>query len=160
MLNDIEVLDQPDTNFWVKAAYLIPDTPYANIKPGETGVKFVPISRMVPRSFITNIKSGDALRVGTPTLARGIAFGGDTGVSRVDFSSDGGKSWQQAELGKDEGKYSFRQWQINFAVPVKGAQVLMVRCTNSNAETQPNTPNWNPGGFLRNVIEQTPIVVA
>jgi hypothetical protein len=38
--------------------------------------------------------------------------------------------------------------------------VLMVRCTNSNAETQLNTPNWNPGGFLRNVIEQTPIVVA
>src|SRR6266705_1227436 len=109
MLNGIEVLDQPDTNFWVKAAYLIPDTPYANIKPGETGVKFVPISRMVPRSFITNIKSGDALRVGTPTLARGISFGGDTGVSRVDFSSDGGKSWQQADLGNDEGKYGFRQ---------------------------------------------------
>jgi DMSO/TMAO reductase YedYZ molybdopterin-dependent catalytic subunit len=160
MLNDIEVLDQPDTNFWVKAAYLIPDTPYANTKPGETGVKFVPISRMVPRSFITNIKSGDALRDGTPTLARGIAFGGDTGVSRVDFSSDGGRSWQQAELGNDEGKYGFRQWQINFAVPVKGAQVLMVRCTNSNGETQPDTPNWNPGGFMRNVIEQTAVVVA
>jgi DMSO/TMAO reductase YedYZ molybdopterin-dependent catalytic subunit len=160
MLNDIEVLDQPDTNFWVKSAYLIPDTPYANIKPGETGVKFVPISRLVPRSFITNINAGDTLQAGASTLARGIAFGGNTGVSRVDFSSDGGKSWQQAELGKDEGKYSFRQWQINFAVPVKGAQVLMVRCTNSNAETQPNTPNWNPGGFLRNVIEQTPIVVA
>jgi DMSO/TMAO reductase YedYZ molybdopterin-dependent catalytic subunit len=160
MLNDIEVLDQPDTNFWVKSAYLIPDTPYANVKPGETGVKFVPISRLVPRSFITNINAGDTLQAGAPTLARGIAFGGNTGVSRVDFSSDGGKSWQQAELGKDEGKYSFRQWQINFAVPVKGAQVLMVRCTNSNAETQPNTPNWNPGGFLRNVIEQTPIVVA
>jgi DMSO/TMAO reductase YedYZ molybdopterin-dependent catalytic subunit len=160
MLNDIEVLDQPDTNFWVKAAYLIPDRPYANIKPGETGVKFVPISRMVPRSFITNIKSGDALRVGIPTLARGIAFGGNTGVSRVDFSSDGGKSWQQAELGNDEGKYGFRQWQIHFGVPRKGAQVLMVRCTNSNGEVQPGTPNWNPGGFMRNVIEQTPIIAA
>jgi DMSO/TMAO reductase YedYZ molybdopterin-dependent catalytic subunit len=160
MLNDIEVLDQPDTNFWVKAAYLIPDTPYANIKPGETGVKFVPISRMVPRSFITNIKAGETVRAGNPTLARGIAFGGDAGVSRVDFSSDGGKSWQQAALGNDEGKYGFRQWQINFAVPVKGAQVLMVRCTNSNGETQPDTPNWNPGGFMRNVIEQTAVVVA
>jgi DMSO/TMAO reductase YedYZ molybdopterin-dependent catalytic subunit len=160
MLNDIEVLGQPDTNFWVKAAYLIPDTPYANTKPGETGVKFVPISRMVPRSFITNIKAGDTVRAGTPTLARGIAFGGDAGVSGVDFSSDGGKSWQQAELGNDEGKYSFRQWLINFAVPVKGAQVLMVRCTNSNGETQPDTPNWNPGGFMRNVIEQTAVVVA
>src|ERR1700730_8570733 len=27
MLNDIEVLDQPDTNYWTKIAYTIPDTP-------------------------------------------------------------------------------------------------------------------------------------
>ena len=56
----------------------------------------VPINRMVPRSFITNIKAGDTLQAGAPTLVRGIAFGGDTGVARVDFSSDGGKSWQPA----------------------------------------------------------------
>jgi DMSO/TMAO reductase YedYZ molybdopterin-dependent catalytic subunit len=159
MLNDIEVLDQPDTNYWMKTAYTIPDTPHASIKPGETGFKSVPISRMVPRSFITNIKAGDKLPAGAPTLARGIAFGGDSGVSRVDFSGDGGKSWQPAQLGKDEGKYSFRQWQISFTPPA-GTQVLMARCTSSSGETQPDTPNWNPSGFMRNVIEPTAVVVA
>jgi DMSO/TMAO reductase YedYZ molybdopterin-dependent catalytic subunit len=159
MLNDIELLDQPDTNFWTKTAYTIPDTPHANVQPGQTGVKVVPISRMVPRSFITNIKPGDALQAGAPMLARGIAFGGDAGVSRVDFSSDGGNTWQQAQLGKDEGKYSFRQWQIRFAAPARGSQVLMARCTSSG-ETQPDTPNWNSSGFMRNVIEQTPVLVA
>ena len=49
---------QPDDNFWTKTAYTIPDTPHADVKPGQTGVKMVPINRMVPRSFITNIKSG------------------------------------------------------------------------------------------------------
>ncbi len=160
MLNDIEVLDQPDANYWTKTAYTIPDTPHANIQPGETGVKFVPISRMVPRSFITNIKEGDTLKVGAVTLARGIAFGGDSGVSRVDFSADGGTSWQPAELGKDEGKYSFRQWQISFTPSAAGAQMLMVRCTSSSGETQPATPNWNPSGFMRNVIEQTAVAAA
>jgi DMSO/TMAO reductase YedYZ molybdopterin-dependent catalytic subunit len=160
MLNDIEVLDQPDTNYWMKTAYTIPDTPHASVKPGETGFKSVPISRMVPRSFITNIKAGDTLRAGAATLVRGIAFGGDTGVARVDFSSDGGKSWQQAQLGSDEGKYSFRQWQIQLAVPARGDYVLMVRCTSSSGETQPDTPNWNPAGFMRNVIERTAVVVA
>ena len=119
----------------------------------------VPINKMVPRSFITNIKAGDKLQAGAPTLARGIAFGGDTGVARVDFSSDGGKSWQQAQLGRDEGKYSFRQWQLSFT-PAAGAHVLMVRCTSSSGETQPDTPNWNPSGFMRNVIERTPTVAA
>jgi len=160
MLNDIEVLDQPDTNYWMKAAYTIPDTPHASVKPGETGFNVVPISRMVPRSFITNINPGDKLRTGAPTLARGIAFGGDSAVSRVDFSSDGGKNWQPAQLGKDEGKYSFRQWQISFTPPAAGEQVLMVRCVSTSGETQPDTPNWNPGGFMRNVIEQTAVVVA
>jgi len=157
MLNYIEVLDQPDTNYWMKTAYTIPDTPHASVRPGETGFKTVPINRMVPRSFITNVKEGDKLKAGAAMLARGIAFGGDTGVARVDFSSNGGKSWQQAQLGKDEGKYSFRQWQFSFT-PATGAQVLMVRCTSSSGEAQPDTPNWNPSGFMRNVIEQMPVV--
>jgi DMSO/TMAO reductase YedYZ molybdopterin-dependent catalytic subunit len=160
MLNDIEVLDQPDTNYWTATAYRIPDTPYANVRLGQTDVNLVPINRMLPRSLITNIKPGDTLRARAPTLARGIAFGGDRGVSHVDFSSDGGKTWQPAQLGKDEGKYSFRQWQITFTAPVQGSQVLMARCTSSSGETQPDTPNWNPSGFMRNVIEPTPVVVA
>ena len=158
MLNDIEVLDRPDDNFWTKTAYTIPDTPHADIKPGETGVKFVPINKMVPRSFVTNIKPGQAVHAGAPTLARGIAFGGDTGVARVDLSSDGGKSWQAATLGKDEGKYGFRQWEARFTLPAKGNYALMVRCTNSTGVAQPDHANWNPAGFMRNVIEATPVV--
>src|SRR5467141_1237017 len=34
MLNDIEVLDQPDTNYWTQTAYRIPDTPNGDIEPG------------------------------------------------------------------------------------------------------------------------------
>jgi DMSO/TMAO reductase YedYZ molybdopterin-dependent catalytic subunit len=158
MLNDIEVLDRPDDNYWMKTAYTIPDTPHADIKPGQTGVTFVPINRMVPRSFITSIRSGAQLRVGAPTFAGGIAFGGDSGVARVDFSSDGGRTWQAAELGNDEGKYSFRRWESRFTLPSKGDHALMVRCTNTNNVAQPDMANWNPAGFMRNVIETTPVV--
>jgi len=160
MLNDIEVLDKPDDNFWMAKAYTIPDTPHASIKPGETGYKSVPINRMVPRSFVTNLKPGEAVHAGAPTLARGIAFGGDTGVARVDFSADAGKTWQPAQLGRDEGQYSFRQWQAEFTAPARGDHVLMVRCTNSAGVAQPDAPNWNPSGFMRNVIEATPITAA
>jgi DMSO/TMAO reductase YedYZ molybdopterin-dependent catalytic subunit len=160
MLSDIEVLDKPDDNFWMKTAYTIPDTPHANVTPGQTGVKMVPINRMVPRSFITNIKAGASLSAGASTLARGIAFGGDTGVATIDFSADGGKTWQPAKLGKDEGKYSFRQWETNFALADKGAHSLRVRCTNSDGVAQPDAANWNPSGFMRNVIETMPVTAA
>jgi DMSO/TMAO reductase YedYZ molybdopterin-dependent catalytic subunit len=157
MLTDIEVLDKPDDNFWMAQAYTIPDTPNASVKPGETGYKTVPINRMVPRSFITNLEPGDTVHLGAPAPVRGIAFGGDTGVSRVDFSSDSGKSWQLAQLGPDEGKYSFRRWTAQVTPAARGDLALMVRCTNSNGLVQPTEANWNPSGFMRNVIETTPV---
>jgi DMSO/TMAO reductase YedYZ molybdopterin-dependent catalytic subunit len=158
MLNDIEVLDRPDDNYWTKTAYTIPDTPHADIKPGQTGVTFVPINRMVPRSFITSIRSGARLPVGAPTRVGGIAFGGDTGVARVDFSRDGGRTWQAAQLGSDQGKYGFRRWETMVTLTSPGNYSLLIRCTNSNNVAQPDMANWNPAGFMRNVVETTPVV--
>jgi DMSO/TMAO reductase YedYZ molybdopterin-dependent catalytic subunit len=153
MLNDIEVLDQPDTNYWTKTAYTIPDTPHASIAPGQAGVKMIPINRMVPRSFVTNMSAGDTVTVGKSTRLRGIAFGGDNGVAGVDVSADGGHSWHAARLGKEEGRYSFRAWETDVTPPSPGKFALKVRCANSTGERQPDTPNWNPAGFMRNVVE-------
>jgi DMSO/TMAO reductase YedYZ molybdopterin-dependent catalytic subunit len=160
MLSEIEVLDVPDQGYWMATAYRIPDTPHASVKPGESGFKTVPINRMVPRSFITNLAAGAAVQAGAPTLVRGIAFGGDTGVAKVDLSTDGGKTWQPTKLGADAGKYSFRQWETTVTFADRGSPALMVRCSNSAGIAQPETPNWNPGGFMRNVIETTPITVS
>jgi DMSO/TMAO reductase YedYZ molybdopterin-dependent catalytic subunit len=158
MLNDIEVLDKPDDNFWMAVAYTIPDTPHASITPGQTGVKLVPINKMVPRSFFTNIVDGAALP-GTNAALRGIAFGGDSGVAKVELSADRGKSWQLTTLGEDHGKYSFRQWEAN--VPLaEGSHSLMVRCTNQAGDVQPDAPNWNPSGFMRNVIETVQVTAS
>jgi DMSO/TMAO reductase YedYZ molybdopterin-dependent catalytic subunit len=160
MLNDIEVLDQPDTNYWTATGYRVPDTPHDTINPGQSGFKLVPVTRNFPRSFITNIRSGDAVPVGTPAQARGIAFGGNCGVARVDLSIDSGKSWQPTQLGRDEGEYGFRQWQTQFTLPSRGEHTLMIRCTNTNGEAQPDSPVWNPAGYMRNTIESSHVVAA
>jgi hypothetical protein len=159
MLTDIEVLDKPDENFWTKKAYLIPDTPHANISPGTKDVKMVPINRMIPRSFVTNLSSGARIMASAPNEIRGIAFGGDCGVAKVETSIDGGNSWQPAELGPDEGKYGFRRWTAKFTSPAAGRQFgLMARCVNANGLAQPDKPNWNSSGFMRNAIETIDLV--
>ncbi len=107
------MLDQPDTNFWTKSAYTIPDTPHANMAPGEAGVKMVPINRMVPRSFLTNLADGAVVRSGEHLELRGISFGGDCGVTSVDVTTDGGKSWRAAQLGKDDGQYGSAAGKVN-----------------------------------------------
>jgi DMSO/TMAO reductase YedYZ molybdopterin-dependent catalytic subunit len=160
MLNDIEVLDQPDTNYWTATGYRVPDMPHNTVTPDQTGYKLVPVTRNVPRSFITNIHAGDTVTVGAPAQVRGIAFGGDCGVAHVDLSIDSGKSWQPTQLGKDEGKYGFRQWQTQFTLPSRGDYTLMVRCTNTNGEAQSDFSVWNPAGYMRNTIESTHVVAA
>jgi len=157
MLSDIEVLDHADDQFWMKTAYRIPDTPHASVRPGETGFGTVPINRMVPRSWATNLAAGQSVAAGAPVAVRGIALGGDTGVARVDTSTDGGASWQPAALGPDEGKYSFRRWTATLSLAEKGGHALMVRCTNADGAVQPAEPNWNPNGFMQNGIESTPL---
>ena len=36
----------------------------------------------------------------------------------------------------------------------------MVRCTNTDKQVQPAEPNWNGGGFMRNVIETIRLTAA
>jgi DMSO/TMAO reductase YedYZ molybdopterin-dependent catalytic subunit len=160
MLNDIEVLDAPDQNYFEAVGYRVPDTPHASVKPGETGFKTVPVTRMVPRSFFTNVTDTTTVKSGTSLPVRGIAFGGDCGVSQVELSADGGQSWQKTALGRDEGTYGFRQWSTQTTAPQSGPLILQVRCTNTKGEVQPAEPNWNGGGFMRNVIERVQLKVA
>ncbi|MCE4224995.1 molybdopterin-dependent oxidoreductase [Methylobacterium sp. C25] len=153
MLSDIEVLDKPDELYWMKTAYRIPDVPGANIKPGQTGFKTVPINRMVPRSFVTNLRDGGSVKAGSPVALRGIAFGGDCGVKSVEFSGDSGASWFPAELGADEGTYSFRRFTGSLPALAAGSHAVMVRCTNTNGLVQPIEAVWNTNGFMQNGIE-------
>ena len=159
MLSDIELLDAPDDNYWMKTAYLIPDTPHADMKPGQAGVTMVPINRMVPRSFITNLGAGARINAGTNAKLRGLALGGDCGVAKVEVSGDGGQTWRDAKLGRDEGPYSFRQWTAQISMGAPGAALLAVRCTNTKGDAQPDTPIWNPSGFMRNVVERLPVTL-
>ena len=149
MLSDIEVLDHADENFWMAKAYKLPDNRWADVTPGQTGYSTVPISTMVPRAWITNLSEGASVRLADVVPIRGIAMGGTRGVAKVDISPDGGRHWYPTELSPDEGRYSFRRWQISAKLPHGGKVPLTVRCTNSAGETQPMAQNWNPGGYRR-----------
>ncbi|RTL74023.1 MAG: oxidase [Bradyrhizobiaceae bacterium] len=157
-LNEITVIDKVYDNFWMKTAYRIPDNECACVEPGTAPKATVPINRFTVRSFITSVQSGAKLKSGNITL-RGIAFDGGTGIKQVDVSTDGGKTWKAAKLGKDLGNYSFREWTL----PVKlsaGVHELKVRATSNGGKVQPEKAVFNPAGYMRNVIETTSVTVA
>lgn len=160
MLSDIEVLDRPDDQYWMETAYRIPDVPGANVRPGQTGFKTVPIDRMVPRAFVTNLQDGARVAAGAPVAVRGIAFGGDCGVRSVEISTDGGASWTPTRLGADAGAYSFRRFDVGLPALAAGTRAIKVRCTNTNGLAQPMDPVWNGAGFMQNGVETLTLQVA
>ena len=160
MLSSIEVLPGPDDKYWMAKAYKIPDTSRADVKPGATGYKTVPINKMVPRSWVTSLGDGQAIAYEPTIPLGGIAMGGDCGVARVAVSADGGRSWYQTQLGPDEGKYSFRRWDARVPLPGPGSVKLMSRCSNTDGVSQPMQPIWNSGGYMRGNIEITTIVAS
>ncbi len=160
MLNNIEVMEHSDPSVWTTRSYRVPDTPNYTVEPEQTGYGMIPVTRNLPRSFVTNLKSGDTVPVGAPQLVRGIAFGGDRGVAAVDLSLDGGRSWQPTVLGRDEGTYGFRQWQTTISLPVRGAHTVTARCTNTDRVMQPMQRVWNPGGYMANQVETVDLIAA
>lgn len=157
---DINVLDKEFDGFWMKTAYRIPDNETASVEPGTAPIKTRPIGRYNVRSFITSLADGARVQKGKSVAVKGIAFDGGKGIRSVQFSSDGGKTWKNATLGKDLGPYSFREWRIAFTPEHAGAYELKVRATNNAGQTQPMEALWNPAGYMRNVVETVRVTAA
>ena len=158
-LNEITVVNQPFAGYWMTPAYRIPDNTCGCLEPGTTAKTTIPIMRYNVRSFITSLADGAQLKTGRVTPVRGIAFDGGYGIQEVLFSADGGRNWQEASLGPDLGKYSFREWTIPFTPARDGNLELKVKATNRIGQSQPLEPLWNPSGYLRNVVETVKVAV-
>ena len=159
-LNEVTVVDEPFNGYWMDPAYRVPDNTCACVEPGAAAKKTRPIGRFNVRSFITSMAEGDKLKLGQPANIRGIAFDGGYGISEVLFSDDGGRSWRETGLGKDLGKYSFREWTFAYTPQRAGALELKVKATNRIGQSQPAEPLWNPAGYMRNVIETVRVTAA
>jgi hypothetical protein len=158
-LSDIEVVDHVFEKFWMKPAYRIPDNACGCVPPGTAPARTVPINRMTVRSFIATPAAGTRVPVGRPVALKGIAFDGGYGVREVHISADDGATWQQARLGPDLGRYSFREWTASWTPSQSGSARVMVRAFNAIGESQAREPLWNPAGYLRNVIEHIDLQV-
>ena len=159
-LSDITITAEEFDGFFMKTGYRIPDNAGGCVEPGTAPKSTIPINRFKIRSFLTSLENGAQVPAGHATVLRGIAFDSGQGITEVLVSDDGARTWRPAELGKDLGKYSFREWTFAWTPPTPGACELKCRAVNRLGETQPLEPLWNPPGYLRNVVETTKVTAA
>jgi hypothetical protein len=113
-----------------------------------------PITTMVVNSLITSLRSGQKIARGKPLEVRGMAWDRGNGISKVEVSADAGASWAEAKLGKNLGRYSFREFSLHVPMREDGGHVVMARATSRSGETQVNELIFNPAGYHHNVIQR------
>jgi DMSO/TMAO reductase YedYZ molybdopterin-dependent catalytic subunit len=99
-------------------------------------------------SRIDRPADGAALAAGSIQFA-GIAFAGARGISGVELSWDGGRSWQAAELHPEFSPYAWRFWQLSASIAA-GHYDVKVRARDGEGTLQsskgaPTLPNGADG---------------
>jgi sulfite oxidase len=154
-LQHIEVLDHEFDGFWMKTAYRHPAhsvAPGAAVDPSE----MIPVTDLNVKSVIAT-PAERWVRSGQVRIS-GAAWSNSSPVTRVDVSVDAGKTWKQADLGKDQSRYAWRLWELDWKL-ADGKYALMARATNAAGQTQPLSQEWNPSGYLWNVAQPVDIFV-
>ena len=159
-LTRIEARSKPLDNFWMKGAYRVPVRLFPSTQrfisqeaPANTPITEIMVNSLITSPLSTEVKSGDTLTIG------GIAWDGGFGISSVEISQDGGKTWTDAELGPDLGRYSFRAWQFSLGRPPKGKLDIVAKATNAIGQSQPMTALSNPAGYHHNAVARLALTV-
>ncbi len=156
-LIEIRVLDHEFDGPFMKPGYSLPKRPLApgeEVSPEDT----VGIRSLDVKSIIARPGEGSHWKLG-PIRISGAAWAGEAEIVRVDVSTDFGRTWQAAALGREQAKYAWRLWEHVWTPAAPGSYVLMSRATDTAGRTQPLAPSWNPSGYLWNVVDQVRINV-
>jgi DMSO/TMAO reductase YedYZ molybdopterin-dependent catalytic subunit len=152
-LTEIDARTTPQGGFWMNPAYRIPTGKFPVVARfiSQENAATTPITEMVVNSLVTSHRDGAKVNAGKVTVS-GLAWDGGYGISRVEVSSDGGKTWMSAKLGEDLGKYAFRPWSFDLNAK-RGKNTIMVSATNAIGQGQVSQLIFNGAGYHNNVMQ-------
>ncbi len=95
------------------------------------------------------------------TLLEGRAWSGSHPVARVEFSADGGRTWEDAHLEEPNGSHGWSGWSHEWEAAEAGEYELCVRATDGAGNVQPldSAEAWNLGGYGVNAVQRVPVRV-
>src|SRR5579871_636592 len=139
-LQRIEVLDRPFPRYFQTTKYTVQQqTP--------TGVRTVVVGPMAVKAEMIRPSADSILGLGTNRLF-GLAWAGEEAVARVGVSTDGGQTWEQAELIGPRARYSWTLWEYLWEVAEPGDYTLLVRAEAESGALQPLRHDPLLGGYM------------
>jgi sulfane dehydrogenase subunit SoxC len=123
-----------------------------------------PVSRMMVRALmvppgIPDFATRRRFVASTPQTIEGRAWSGTGDIAAVEVSTDGGATWEAADLGAAAGPHAWRHWTFHWSPGVAGEYELCCRAIDTAGNRQPAAPPWNLGGYANNAIQRIPVIV-
>ncbi len=152
LVNLTVAAEEFDGNF-MKNAYRIPNR---NVAPGSAvdPKDMIPYTALDVKSIFTSPADESTFKRGAAIELRGFAWAGEADITRVDISTDFGRTWVEAALGPEKAKYAWRRFRFAFKPAGIGSYLPLSRATDSKGRIQPLVPNWNPAGYIYNVVDK------
>jgi len=160
-LTEVRIETAPFEGFWMKSAYRIPTGkfPGSRFRTQETP-ETTPITEILVNSLITSHVPGARLKRGAHVELAGKAWDGGSGIAAVEVSADARRSWQPAVLGRDLGRFAWREFRYRIDTSRSGPLELSVRARSRDGATQPDTLTVNPAGYHDNIVQAVSLEVA
>jgi DMSO/TMAO reductase YedYZ molybdopterin-dependent catalytic subunit len=94
-----------------------------------------------------------------PIEVKGVAYGGDRGISRVELSFDDGDAWNEAEIYYSGGDLAWSLWRYKWRPEEEDDYTLVVRATDGEGDVQEWEEDRSPfsgvTGFHKIVVHVT-----
>jgi hypothetical protein len=74
-------------------------------------------------------------------------------------STDYGRTWAAARLGRDRAPYAWRQFEYTWQPTDPGTFLVLSRAEDGDGRMQPIVGLWNPAGYLWNAIDRVRVDV-
>ena len=122
---------------------------YATFEQNHGLTSLTAVTGNAVKSQITSPLRGAVVGGGRDYSIKGVAWAGEANVSRVEFSTDGGKTWSDARLSGEPVRHAWRQWEATWRVPGQSGEFrLMARATDDQGRTQPMHHNPNHRTYM------------
>jgi DMSO/TMAO reductase YedYZ molybdopterin-dependent catalytic subunit len=124
---------------------------YAFWKRRGDNAELVPLSEVQIKAEIARPNEGETVPANSNARVQGAAWTSDGEITKVELSTDSGKTWNEAKLLGESKPNSWRLWEFNWKTPARpGKATLIARATDSNGRTQPTKRDQDRGTYMIN----------
>jgi DMSO/TMAO reductase YedYZ molybdopterin-dependent catalytic subunit len=110
-----------------------------------------PVAELQVKAEIARPVQGETVSANSTVRVHGAAWASENDIVRVEVSTDGGSTWNEATLLGESKPNAWRFWEFNWQTPAApGNQTLVARATDSLGQTQPAYRDPDRGTYMIN----------